>query len=102
MQNKVVQSYFTVISYYLTKRNENKHMHTSIVKFIAVIVIFASGAFAHSFYFKSPRDMVQLQRTDSGLFVLSEGHIYNVEKLEMTPSYIDGASQSYRLPTGRK
>jgi hypothetical protein len=84
-------------------------MNTNTLRAVALLIAFASGAFAHSFYFKTPKDMVQLQKTDSGLFVLNEGHIYNLDKLEMArasiepsmPAYSDG-SQSYHLPTGKK
>jgi len=74
------------------------------LKIVALLVAFGSGAFAHSFYFKAPKDFVQLQRTDSGLFVLNDGHLYTVEKLEMTRDavYSEGASSSYHLPTGKK
>jgi hypothetical protein len=77
------------------------------LRIIALITAFTSGAFAHYIYFKPNKDMVQLQRTDSGLFVLSEGHIYSLDKLEVTrdeptPTYSEGASQSYIMPYGKK
>ena len=80
------------------------------LKIVTLLVTFASGAFAHSFYFKPSKDTVQLQRTDSGLFILNEGHIYNLDKLEITrdreptptQSYSEGASQQYNLPYGKK
>lgn len=78
------------------------------LKIVTLLVTFASGAFAHSFYFKPNKDTVQLQRTDSGLFILNEGHIYNLDKLEITrdreptSTYSEGASQQYNLPYGKK
>ena len=86
----------------MSSLNETRiNMNINALRALALIIAFASGAFAHSFYFKSPKDTVQLQRTDSGLFVLSEGHLYTVEKLEMVRDS-EGASQSYHLPTGRR
>ena len=76
------------------------------LKIIALLVTFGSGAFAHSFYFKQSKDMVKLEITKSGQFVIRDGHIYALEELEAssTPvqTYSEGASSSYHLPTGRK
>ena len=73
---------------------------------LALLVAFASGIFTHSFYFKPAKDLVKLEVTKSGQFVIREGHIYALEELEAastpTPAYTSGASQEYRLPTGRK
>jgi len=85
-------------------------MNTSIVKLIAVIVIFTSGAFAHSFYFKAPLNMVKMEVTKSGKFVLTDGHIFELNELEMVakqpdmvfPTYNEGASQSYKMPSGKR
>lgn len=79
-------------------------MNTVTVKILALLVAFSSGAFAHSMYFKPSKDLVQLQRTDSGLFILNDGHLYTVEKLVMTndAGYSEGGSQSYHLPTGKR
>ena len=83
-------------------------MNTSIVKFIAVVVIFASGAFAHSFYYKAPLNMVKMEVTKSGKFVLTDGHIFELNELEVVvkdnvfPTYNEGASQSYKMPSGKK
>ena len=91
----------------MSSLNETRiNMNTTIVKFIAVVVIFASGAFAHSFYFKPSKDFVKLEATKSGQFVIREGHIYALEELEAAstpaPAYTSGASQEYHLPTGRR
>jgi hypothetical protein len=76
------------------------------LKIIALLVAFGSGVFAHSFYFKPANDLVKLEITKSGQFVIREGHIYALEELEAssTPvqTYSEGASSSYHLPTGRK
>jgi hypothetical protein len=74
---------------------------------LALLVTFISGAFAHSFYFKATTvNLVKLEVTKSGQFVIKEGHIYALEELEaatiQTPAYSTGASQEYHLPTGRK
>ena len=39
-------------------------MNTSTVKILALLVAFASGAFAHNFYFKPSKDMVKLENKD--------------------------------------
>jgi len=76
------------------------------LKIVALLVAFGSGAFAHSFYFKAPKDMVKLEVTKSGQFVIRDGHIYALEELEasLTPvqTYNEGASSSYHLPTGKR
>ena len=83
-------------------------MNTSTVKILALLVAFASGAFAHNFYFKPSKDMVKLEVTKSGKFVLTEGHIFELNELEMVtkptslPDFSEGASQSYHLPTGKR
>ena len=73
---------------------------------LVLLVTFGSGVFAHSFYFKPSKDFVKLEVTKSGQFVIRDGHIYALEELEAastpTPAYTSGASQEYRLPTGRK
>ena len=73
---------------------------------LALLVAFGSGVFTHTFYFKPSKDFVKLEITKSGQFVIREGHIYALEELEAastpTPAYTSGASQEYRLPTGRK
>ena len=73
---------------------------------LALLVAFSSGAFVHSFYFKPSKDLVKIEITKSGQFVIRDGHIYALEELEAastpTPAYTSGASQEYRLPTGRK
>jgi len=80
----------------------------NVAKIITLLVVFASGAFAHSFYFKPAKDLVKLEITKSGKFVLTDGHIYELNELEVVtkptslPDYSEGASQSYHLPTGRK
>lgn len=74
-------------------------MNTSIVKLIAVIVIFTSGAFAHSFYFKAPLNMVKMEVTKSGKFVLNDGHIYELNELEVDMVF---PTQQYNLPSGKR
>ena len=80
----------------------------NIIKIITLLVTFGSGIFAHSFYFKPSKDFVKLESTRSGQFIIKEGRIYSLEELEIAlkeptmPSYSDGASQSYHLPTGKK
>ena len=73
---------------------------------LALLVAFGSGVFAHNFYFKPSKDLVKLEITKSGQFVIRDGHIYALEELEAasTPAqaYSEGASQEYRLPIGRK
>ena len=79
---------------------------SNTLKIVTLLVVFASGAFAHSFYFKPSKDFVKLEVTKSGQFVIRDGHIYALEELEAssTPvqTYSEGASSSYHLPTGRK
>ena len=85
-------------------------MNINALRTIALITAFISGAFAHSFYYKAPLNMVKMEVTKSGKFVLTDGHIYELNELEMVvkqpdmvfPTYNEGASQSYRLPTGKK
>ena len=91
----------------MSSLNETRiNMNITLVKIIAVVVIFASGAFAHSFYFKPSKDFVKLEATKSGQFVIRDGHIYALEELEAAstpvPAYTTGASQEYHLPTGRR
>lgn len=73
---------------------------------LALLVAFGSGIFAHNFYFKPSKDFVRLEVTKSGQFVIRDGHIYALEELEAastpTPAYTTGASQEYRLPTGKR
>jgi len=83
-------------------------MNTTSVKILALLVAFGSGIFAHNFYFKPSKDLVKLEVTKSGQFVIRDGHIYELNELEVAakptslPDYSEGASQSYHLPTGRK
>jgi len=80
----------------------------NVAKIITLLVVFASGVFAHSFYFKPAKDLVKLETTKSGKFVLTDGHIYELNELEVVtkpislPDYSEGSSSSYHLPTGRK
>ena len=75
---------------------------------LVLVIAFGSGAFAHSFYFKAPKDMVKMEITKSGKFIIQDGHIYELNELEVVtkptslPDYSEGASQSYHLPTGKK
>ncbi len=86
-----------------TRINE---MNINALRALALIITFASGAFAQLFYFKPIKDFVKLEVTKSGQFVIRDGHIYALEELEAAstpvPAYTTGASQEYHLPTGRR
>ena len=92
----------------MTSLNETRidEMNLNALRALALIIVFASGAFAHSFYFKPSKDFVKLEVTKSGQFVIRDGHIYALEELEAAstpvPAYTTGASQEYHLPTGRR
>lgn len=82
-------------------------MNTNILRALALTVTFLSGMVAYHTYFKATTaNLVKLELTKSGQFVIKEGHIYALEELEaatiQTPAYSSGASQEYHLPTGRK
>jgi hypothetical protein len=86
-------------------------MNTTIIKVLALTIAFMSGAFAHRVYCKPPLNTVKMEITKSGKFIIQDGHIYELNELEVAskpfseptmPAYSDGASQSYRLPTGKK
>ena len=87
-----------------------KNLNT--LRAVALLIAFASGAFAHSFYFKPNNiGMVKLEVTKSGKFIIQDGHIYELNELEMAskplseptmPAYSDGASQQYIMPYGKK
>lgn len=84
-----------------------KNLNT--LRAVALVIAFGSGAFAHSFYFKPNNiGMVKLEVTKSGKFIIQDGHIYELNELEVVtkptslPDYSEGASQSYHLPTGKR
>lgn len=80
-------------------------MNINILRTIALITAFLSGAFAHNFYYKAPLNMVKMEVTKSGKFVLNDGHIYELNELEVDmvfPTYKEGASQQYNLPSGKR
>lgn len=92
-------------------------MNTNTLRSITIAVAFLSGVVSYHTYFKvTNTNLVKLENTKSGKFVIindvkGEGHIYELNELEMAskpftepamPSYSEGASQSYHIPTGKK
>jgi len=74
-------------------------MNINALRTIALITAFISGAFAHSFYFKAPLNMVKMEVTKSGKFVLNDGHIYELNELEVDMVF---PTQQYNLPSGKR
>lgn len=79
-------------------------MNNKILIITAAILI---GAAAQYIYNKTTNsNLVALQNTKSGKFILTEGHIYELIELEIVQktesSFSEGGSQFYHLPTGKK
>jgi len=77
-------------------------MNINALRTIALITTFISGAFAHSFYYKAPLNMVKMEVTKSGKFVLNDGHIYELNELEVDMVFPTYKDQQYNLPSGKR
>jgi hypothetical protein len=66
----------------------------TIAKILVALVIFLSGAGAHQFYMNAAgNQMVKLEKTRSGLFIIEQGKIYEV--LELPTSQVS-FQESYK------